>query len=114
MSSGKCPFHHAAGGGTSNRDWWPNQLRLDILRQHSSRSNPTGEDFNYAEAFESLDLEAVKQDLHVLMTDSRTGGRQTSVTTALCSCAWPGTAPAPIGPLTDAVAAEPATSDSRR
>ena len=71
MSSGKCPFHHAAGGGTSNRDWWPNQLRLDILRQHSSRSNPTGEDFNYAAAFESLDLEAVKQDLHVLMTDSR-------------------------------------------
>ena len=71
MSSGKCPFHHAAGGGTSNHDWWPNQLRLDILRQHSSRSNPTGEDFNYAEAFESLDLKAVKQDLQVLMTDSR-------------------------------------------
>jgi len=71
MSDSKCPFHHAAGGGTSNRDWWPNQLRLDILRQHSSRSSPTGQNFNYAEAFESLDLKAVKQDLNALMTDSR-------------------------------------------
>jgi len=67
----KCPFNHAAGGGTSNRDWWPNQLRLDILRQHSSKSNPMGEDFNYAEAFKSLDLAAVKQDLRALMTDSQ-------------------------------------------
>ncbi len=67
----KCPFTHTAGGGTSNRDWWPNQLRLDILRQHSSKSNPMGEDFNYAEAFQSLDLDAVKQDLHALMTDSQ-------------------------------------------
>jgi catalase-peroxidase len=67
----KCPFHHSAGGGTSNRDWWPNQLKLDILRQHSSRSDPMGEDFNYAEAFNSLDLEAVKQDLRKVMTDSQ-------------------------------------------
>ena len=67
----KCPVNHAAGGGTTNRDWWPNQLRLDILRQHSSKSNPMGEDFDYAAAFQSLDLEAVKQDLAALMTDSQ-------------------------------------------
>ena len=71
MSENKCPMHHTTGGGTSNRDWWPNQLRLDILRQHSPKSNPMGEDFNYAEAFKSLDLDAVKKDLHELMTDSQ-------------------------------------------
>lgn len=73
----KCPFHNGSmkqnvgGGGTRNRDWWPNQLKLSILRQHSPSSNPMGEDFNYAEAFKSLDLEAVKKDLHALMTDSQ-------------------------------------------
>ena len=67
----KCPVNHTAGGGTSNRDWWPNQLRLDILRQHSSKSDPMGEDFNYAEEFKSLDLAAVKKDLSALMTDSQ-------------------------------------------
>ncbi|WP_212004506.1 catalase/peroxidase HPI [Chitinophaga sp. HK235] len=73
----KCPFHNGSmknnvgGGGTRNRDWWPNQLKLSILRQNSSLSNPMGEDFNYAEAFKSLDLEAVKKDLHALMTDSQ-------------------------------------------
>lgn len=73
----KCPFHNGsmkhnvAGGGTSNRDWWPNQLKLSVLRQHSSLSNPMEEDFNYAEAFKSLDLAAVKKDLHALMTDSQ-------------------------------------------
>jgi catalase-peroxidase len=73
----KCPFHNGshksnvAGGGIRNRDWWPNQLRLNVLRQHSSLSNPMDKDFNYAEAFKSLDLEAVKQDLHALMTDSQ-------------------------------------------
>lgn len=73
----KCPFHNGTmnnnvgGGGTRNRDWWPKQLKLNILRQHSSLSNPMGEDFDYAEAFKSLDLEAVKQDLHALMTDSQ-------------------------------------------
>jgi len=73
----KCPFHNGSlkqnvgGGGTRNRDWWPNQLKLNILRQHSEKSNPMGEDFNYAEAFKSLDLEAVKKDLHTLMTDSQ-------------------------------------------
>lgn len=74
----KCPFHNGtmkkeavAGGGTKNLDWWPDQLRVDILRQHSSLSNPMDKDFNYAEAFKSLDLEAVKRDLHALMTDSQ-------------------------------------------
>ncbi|MBE8720775.1 catalase/peroxidase HPI [Sphingobacterium pedocola] len=73
----KCPFHNGSmkqnvgGGGTRNRDWWPNQLKLNILRQHSSLSDPMGEEFNYAEAFKSLDLEAVKTDLHALMTDSK-------------------------------------------
>jgi len=73
----KCPFHNGSmkpavgGSGTRNRDWWPGQLKLNILRQHSAKSNPMGEDFNYAEAFKSLDLEAVKKDLHALMTDSQ-------------------------------------------
>lgn len=57
--------------GTTNLDWWPNQLNLDILRQHSSKSNPMGEEFNYAQEFESLDLNAVKKDLHELMTESQ-------------------------------------------
>ncbi|MHB9022188.1 MAG: catalase/peroxidase HPI [Halothiobacillus sp.] len=67
----KCPFVHKAGSGTSNRDWWPNQLRLEILHQHSPQSNPMGADFNYAEEFKSLDLAAVKKDLTALMTDSQ-------------------------------------------
>ena len=65
----KCPFNHTAGEGTSNRDWWPNQLNLKILHQHSSLSDPMDKDFNYAEAFKSLDLAAVKKDLLALMTD---------------------------------------------
>ena len=60
-----------AGGGTTNRDWWPNQLKLELLSQHSSKSNPMGEDFDYAEEFKSLDLAAVKKDLAALMTDSQ-------------------------------------------
>ncbi|MGA9422390.1 MAG: catalase/peroxidase HPI [Rhodanobacteraceae bacterium] len=67
----KCPFNHAAGGGTTNRDWWPKQLRLDLLQQHSSKSNPLAGDFNYAKAFKSLDLKALKKDLAALMTDSQ-------------------------------------------
>ena len=67
----KCPFHQTAGGGTTNRDWWPQQLRLDLLAQHSSKSDPMDADFDYAKAFESLDLEALKKDLHALMTDSQ-------------------------------------------
>lgn len=77
----KCPFNHGAtdaasagqfaGRGTSNKEWWPNQLNLKILHQHSAKSNPMGEDFNYADAFNHLDLEAVRQDLYALMTDSQ-------------------------------------------
>jgi catalase-peroxidase len=73
---GKCPFtsgmmKQMAGGGTRNRDWWPNQLDLSILRQHSSLTNPMDEDFNYAEEFKSIDYDALKKDLHDLMTDSQ-------------------------------------------
>ncbi|HEX6275385.1 MAG TPA: catalase/peroxidase HPI, partial [Polyangiaceae bacterium] len=67
----KCPFHHAAGGGTTNRDWWPNQLSLSILRQQSSKSDPMGPGFDYAKEFESLDFRALKQDLRALMTTSQ-------------------------------------------
>jgi len=73
----KCPFHNGSmkhnvgGGGTRNRDWWPNQLKLNILRQNSALSDPMGDNFNYAEEFKSLNLEAVKKDLHALMTDSQ-------------------------------------------
>lgn len=71
MTESKCPIKHAAGGGTTNQDWWPNQLRLDLLNQHSSKSNPMDQDFDYAKAFNSLDLDAVKKDLDALMTDSQ-------------------------------------------
>src|SRR5512144_1796134 len=67
----KCPFTHPAGGGTTNRDWWPKQLRVDLLHQHSSKSDPMGKDFDYAKEFNSLDLAAVKKDLAALMTDSQ-------------------------------------------
>ncbi|KRA74866.1 hydroperoxidase [Lysobacter sp. Root667] len=67
----KCPFNHTAGGGTSNRDWWPHQVNLKILHQQSPVSDPMDPDFDYAEAFKSLDLAAVKRDLTALMTDSQ-------------------------------------------
>ncbi|AVG75937.1 catalase/peroxidase HPI [Pantoea ananatis] len=81
-ASGKCPFHHGkseeesvlargAGNGTSNRDWWPNMLRVDLLNQHSNRSNPLGENFNYREAFSTLDYSALKADIRALLTDSQ-------------------------------------------
>jgi len=70
-SESKCPFNHVAGGGTTNRDWWPNQLRLDLLHQHSAKSNPMGERFDYARAFASLDYQALKRDLKALMTQSQ-------------------------------------------
>ena len=67
----KCPFNHAAGGGTTNQDWWPNQLRLDLLSQHSAKSNPQDQEFDYATAFTKLDYFALKKDLLTLMTDSQ-------------------------------------------
>ena len=66
-----CPFSGGAGSGTTNRDWWPNQLKLNILRQNTSKSDPMGENFDYAEAFKQLDLNALKKDLTDLMTDSQ-------------------------------------------
>ena len=75
----KCPFNHgkstgapvAAGMGPTNRDWWPNQLNLKMLSQQSEKTDPMGEDFDYAKEFQSLDLAAVKKDLEALMTDSQ-------------------------------------------
>ena len=67
----KCPFHHASGSGTTNRDWWPNQLPVDLLNQHSERSNPLGSTFDYAAEFKKLDYKALKADLVKLMTDSQ-------------------------------------------
>ena len=67
----KCPFKHTVGGGRTNRDWWPNQLRVDLLHYHSSKSDPMGKDFNYAEEFKKLDYEGLKKDLADLMTDSQ-------------------------------------------
>jgi len=72
----KCPFlggqaTQSAGGGTRNRDWWPNELKLNILRQHSNLSNPMDGDFDYAKEFQSLNLDEVKEDLYKLMTDSQ-------------------------------------------
>ena len=77
----KCPFHatngngskahHASGGGTTNQDWWPNRLKVELLHQHSSKSNPMGEEFDYAKEFQSLDYAALKKDIAALMTDSQ-------------------------------------------
>ncbi|EOI3554004.1 catalase/peroxidase HPI [Cronobacter dublinensis] len=76
LSAGKCPFHQgnnnqSAGGGTASRDWWPNQLRVELLSQHSNRTSPLGEDFNYRNAFSELDYAALKGDLKALLTDSQ-------------------------------------------
>src|SRR5471032_3593707 len=75
-SAGKCPFHQGqhketSGGGTNNRDWWPNQLRVDLLNQHSNRSNPLGEDFSYREEFAKLDYNALRSELKALLTESQ-------------------------------------------
>lgn len=71
MAENKCPIHDVAGGGTKLNQWWPNALRLNILRQHTPASNPLGADFDYAAAFNSLDYEALKKDIAAVMTDSK-------------------------------------------
>ena len=77
QNAGKCPFHHggghdqSAGAGTSTKDWWPKQLRVDLLNQHSNRSNPLGEDFDYRKEFSKLDYSALKGDIRTLLTDSQ-------------------------------------------
>src|ERR1700719_1219450 len=78
QTEAKCPFPHAANGGNTNRDWWPNQLKLELLHQHSTKSNPMGEDFDYVNEFKSLDFSAVKNDLAALMTDSQDWWRAAS------------------------------------
>ncbi|MEX2320175.1 MAG: catalase-peroxidase, partial [Saccharospirillum sp.] len=74
-TAGKCPVMHGSraqmSAGTANQDWWPNQLNLAILHQHAPKSNPLGEDFNYAEAFKTLDLPTVKKDIEALLKDSQ-------------------------------------------
>ncbi len=73
----KCPFNHGSGavirqtsgGGTTNTDWWPNRLKIELLHQHSPKANPMGEEFNYAEEFKTLDYDGLKKDLAALMTD---------------------------------------------
>jgi len=70
-TAAKCPFNHTFGGGTANKDWWPKHLPLDLLHQHSSKSDPMGADFNYVKEFNSLDFTALKKDLGALMTDSQ-------------------------------------------
>ncbi len=111
-SAGKCPVMHTTLA-RANRDWWPNQLNVNILHQNSPLSNPMGEAFNYPEEFKKLDLEALKKDLHALMTDSQDWwpadfGHYGPL---FIRMAWhsAGTASA-----TAAAAAEPASSDSRR
>ncbi|MGL5017277.1 MAG: hypothetical protein ACRDBP_04025, partial [Luteolibacter sp.] len=69
--SGKCPFNHSPPKGTTNHDWWPNRLKVELLHQHSSKSDPMAADFNYAEEFKTLDYAALKADLAALMTDSQ-------------------------------------------
>ena len=116
QSEAKCPFHQANGVGTSNRDWWPEELNLGILHQHSSLSNPMGEEFNYAEEFKSLDLDAVIQDLKTLMTDSQEWWPADFGhygITGLCSFAWRGTVRAPTASVTVAAAAAEVSSASR-
>jgi len=77
----KCPFHHATTGGTTNRDWWPNQLKLELLHQHSSKSDPMGEDFDYKKEFESLDFARFPDNiadnrLQLIKYDAKILGRQ--------------------------------------
>ncbi|MGZ4973440.1 MAG: catalase/peroxidase HPI, partial [Limisphaerales bacterium] len=70
-SEAKCPFNHGSTNARTVRDWWPNHLRVELLHQHSSKSNPMGKDFNYAKEFKSLDYAALKKDLAAVMTDSQ-------------------------------------------
>src|SRR5690242_5682799 len=99
----KCPFTGATPAHT-NRDWWPNQLNIQVLHQHSNLSNPMGEDFDYAKEFKSLDLDAVIKDLNALMTDSQDWWPADFGHYGGCSFGWRGTAPAPTASATAAAA----------
>ena len=85
----KCPFMHANLEGTTNKDWWPNQLDVSVLRQHDARSNPMDPDFDYREAFKTLDYTALKKDLTGLMTIHKNGGQLIMAIMAGFSFVWP-------------------------
>ena len=93
----KCPFMHANLEGTTNKDWWPNQLDVSVLRQHDARSNLMDPDFDYREAFKTLDYTALKKDLTGLMTDLQEWWQLIMAIMAGFSFVWPGMLPAPIG-----------------
>ena len=108
-ATGKCPFHQgghdqSAGAGTTTRDWWPNQLRVDLLNQHSNRSNPLGEDFDYRKEFSKLDYYGLKKDLKALLTESQPWWPADWAATPVCLFVWPGTARVLTVPSTDAAA----------
>ena len=98
--------------GQAVTKWWPQGLNLDILHQHGARTDPMDAAFSYREAVKSLDFDALKRDLHALMTDSQSGGRLTMAIMAVCSFGWRGTRPAPIASPTGAAAAGRAISAS--
>ena len=111
----QCPVMHGPGvGGTQNDDWWPNQLNLRVLDQNPPSGNPMDEDFDYAQAFATLNLQEVKADLTKVMTDSQEWWPADNGHYGHSSFAWPGTRQAPTAPLTVAVAVATVCSVSRR
>ena len=115
----KCPvmhggIKHTTFGVRSNRDWWPNQLNLKILHQNSALSNPMGPAFNYAEAFKTVDLDVLRQEIFALMTDSKEWWPADCGHYGPLFTAWPGTAPAHIAPVTGVAAPVPARCASPR
>jgi len=108
-SAGKCPFTGGRGGYT-NRDWWPNQLDIQVLHHNSNLSDPMGEAFDYAEEFKTFDLNAIIKDLQALMTNLQEWWPETSATMLDCSSVWRGTARARTASPTAAAAAAPASS----
>ena len=114
----KCPalggtHRHTAVGSMSNQHWWPNQLNLKILHQNSSLSDPMGKDFNYAEEFKTLDLDALKKDIEAVMTTSQDWWPADYGHYGRSLSGWPGTARVRTASATGAAAQPPAHSDSR-
>jgi len=112
-SESKCPVVHSTGG-TSNRDWWPNQLNVNVLHRNSPKADPLGAEFDYATQFASLDLAAVKQDIDAVMTTSQDWWPADYGHYGRCSSGWPGTARARTASATAAAAPAPASSASPR
>jgi len=113
LTEAKCPVAHGARQTRTNVDWWPNQVNVNILHQHSPKSDPMGKEFNYAAEFKTLDLNSVIKDLNVLMTDSQSCGRLTLATMGRCSFVWRGTARVPTASATAAAGPDPVSSASR-